>query len=70
MARRPRPEEMLSTLRGTAVQPSVAARKAAVSSMGASSPTRMAWAMSAGRSCDSGAICGITPALLIRVTLA
>ena len=60
---------MLSTLRGT-VQLSVAAKNAAVSSIGASSPTRSALARSAASLADSGAMRGITPALLISVALA
>ena len=51
-------------------QPSVAARKAALSAMGASRSTRRAWARSSGSMSDSGAMCGIMPALLISVALA
>jgi hypothetical protein len=64
MARRPSPDEMFKTLRGWC-QDSVARKKAAVSSMGASSPTRSAHAKSAGSDALRGTMAGMTPAVLI-----
>ena len=69
MARRPRPEDMLSTLRGIC-QCCVAPRKAAHSCIGASKPTRKAWARSPGLASRKGTRSEMTPALLISVALA
>ena len=51
-----------------AAQPAVAPSSAAVSSIGASRPTRSAADSAPGASSPSGPIRGITPALLISVT--
>ena len=60
MARRPKPDEMLTTLRGSG-QFSVAPKKAAHNCMGASKPTRKAMARLWGSAWLKGAMAGMTP---------